>query len=156
MIDSARLDEIDKYASEATVGPWEVDGMDSGHSRYGMDLWITAGDAGDQVCSMDGLARAGNEKVARDDGGSDAWFIVNARTDVPELVAEVRRLQKIEAALLDAKKWKRTQEAALKMSAQARRHDWQIEEALDLEREARKVGESADELERILEGKCIA
>lgn len=156
MIDSARLDEIEKYASEATEGPWEVDGLDSGHSKFGMELWITAGDTGDQVCSMDGLARAGNEKVARDDGGSDAWFIVNARTDVPDLVAEVRRLQKIEAALLDAKKWKRTQEAALKMTAKEDRMIWQVESAHENEREARRLGESADELERILDGKGIA
>jgi hypothetical protein len=71
-------------------------GMDSGHSKYAHDWWVVAGDKGDTVCSMDGLTRSQNEELAQDDGNSDAWFIVNARTDVPDLVAEVRRLRALE------------------------------------------------------------
>jgi hypothetical protein len=47
----------------------------------------------DLICDMNGLSRSGNEKHAKDSGSADAWFIAHARTDVPELVAEVRRLQ---------------------------------------------------------------
>lgn len=84
------------------------------------------------------------------------WGSRHASQAIGDLLAEVRRLQKIEAVLLDAKKWKRTQEAALTHSAVEKRRRWDVEESLDDRAEARRLGESAEELERILEGKGIA
>ena len=96
-------------------------------------------------------------------GNSDSLgrrFYVRLRevlfADVPELLDEVDRLRKIEAALLDAKKWKRTQEATLKHSSRELYRMGHLESAHEDERDARMLGESAEELERILDGKTIA
>jgi hypothetical protein len=99
----------------------------------------------------DDLGQAADAKIA-----IAYWGSRHASQAIGELVAEVRRLQKIEAALIDAKKWKRTQEAVLKATAKEDRMIWQVESAHENEREARMLGESAEELERILEGKGIA
>jgi hypothetical protein len=80
---------------------------------------------------------------------SESW-------DAILLATEVRRLRKIETALIDARNWKRTQEAVLKATAKEDRMINQVESAYENEREARLLGASAEELERILEGKGIA
>ena len=58
-----------------------------------MSRWIVAGDYGDTICDMDGLARSDNEKLAKDDGGADAWFIAHAREDVPYLLDRIAELE---------------------------------------------------------------
>lgn len=82
----ARIAEDEAVARAATEGPWEADAMDAGHSRFEMNVWITAGDAGDTVCDMGGLQRSHNEKVALDDGYKDAQHI--ARHDPARVLAE--------------------------------------------------------------------
>lgn len=75
-----QLDEIEARANRATEGPWEVIG------------------GGEYVTGVSIV-------VAPDDGGvtsADAEFIASARTDVPQLVAEVRRLQGQVAAVREA------------------------------------------------------
>lgn len=81
----ARIAEDEKVARSATSGCWEVDAMDAGHSRYEMNVWVTAG-AVDVVCDMDGLARSRNEAVALDDGYKDAQHIT--RHDPARVLAE--------------------------------------------------------------------
>ena len=86
----SEMDEIKARVEGHTPGPWEVESMDSGHSRYETDFWITAGDAGDTVCGMDGLSRATlNERVARNDGKADAELIAAA----PKLLAALEAVE---------------------------------------------------------------
>lgn len=95
---SERIEEIRERLGKATPGPWEVEAMDAGHSRYEMNVWITEKSAGDVVCDMDGLARSHNEKYD-DDGYDDAAFIANAPADVAFLLDEVERLEREKANL---------------------------------------------------------
>ncbi len=70
------LDAIEARVEAATEGPWTV-GANAG---CGCCRWIRQGDEdGPQICNAD-------------DRGDDQ-FIAHARTDVPALVAEVRRLR---------------------------------------------------------------
>lgn len=89
------LNEIQDRANRATQGPWEAGGMDSGHSKYSVEAWVTTEKFGDQICSMDGLTRSQNEKDAKDDGEADAWFIAHSRTDVPKLTASLKAILKL-------------------------------------------------------------
>jgi len=84
------LAEIEGRAEGATGGPWEAFSMDSGHSRYEMSRGVITPDVGDSICDMDGLARASNERHAKDDGAADAAFIAHARTDVPAMAKALR------------------------------------------------------------------
>ncbi len=97
------LNEIQERASRATPGPWEAGGMDSGHSKYSMEAWVTTKKMGDQICSMDGLTRSQNEKEAKDDGEADAWFIAHARTDIPNLVVPLKEILELHAPSPDGK-----------------------------------------------------
>lgn len=77
MITSKELDRLQKLCDGATAGPWEADGP--GTNTY------------DRVTSC---VPEHTTEVAYDilhDG--DALFIAAARTALPELIAEVRRLQ---------------------------------------------------------------
>lgn len=88
----SRLEKVIEEAGRATEGPWEVDGMDSGHSKYLMDWWVAVGE-GDTICDMVGLTRAGNDDVAKDDGMDDAHFIASARTNVPAMAETLIEIQ---------------------------------------------------------------
>ena len=77
------LDEIERRTSAATLGPWKafVEGRDhtsgsnfirtGGRNSRGPDLELTGGTV------------------------ADIDFVANARQDLPKLVAEVRRLQRL-------------------------------------------------------------
>lgn len=83
----------------------------------------------------------------------DAWFISEVRPFVTDLVAEVRRLQKVESALKDAVAWKRTQVAALTYRGPM----WPGEDNYQVRqwaKDASLLKESADELERISNAGC--
>jgi hypothetical protein len=94
MTNPSKLDEIEVRASKATEGPWEVGGMDSGHSAFEMSIWVTTGN-GDSICDMDGQVRALNVAPPNDDGLADADFIAHAREDVPRLVAALRAVEAV-------------------------------------------------------------
>ncbi|MHB8406220.1 MAG: hypothetical protein ACYDCJ_12435 [Gammaproteobacteria bacterium] len=70
------LDAIEARANAATPGPWDTDEYDGG-----LRSTVTAG------------------PITSDE---DYDFIAHARTDVPALIAEVRRLRAIEARLKHA------------------------------------------------------
>lgn len=71
----AELEDIDMRAAQATPGPWE-------HK-------------GDDKCCEAWVEDTKHHKVTSRRGmlPQDAWFIANARTDIPALIAEVRRLR---------------------------------------------------------------
>lgn len=80
-MDQKYIDEIKAREQAATLGPWK-------------DPWYadTEEDA-DRICD-----NGGNPVVSIDEdghlliGSTDSWFICNARTDIPALIAEVERL----------------------------------------------------------------
>jgi hypothetical protein len=76
MISDQELDEIERRAHTATVGPWKsfVEGRD-----------FTSGDS---------FIRTGGEDIYLSGATvADQDFIANARADVPRLVAEIRALR---------------------------------------------------------------
>jgi hypothetical protein len=81
-MDEAKLQEIEARANAATPGPWQME-----------HRGVVAGSCRDVIDIVDDCAVSG----WRDYPANQA-FIAAARTDVPELVAEVRRL----TAALDA------------------------------------------------------
>lgn len=88
------LDEIEQRAKAATPGPW----VPGGTFGPGSDDVVAASFDGDWL----GVLRCPNNQE-----GADAWrhnrpFVAKARTDVPALVAEVRRLRHYVFGLRDA------------------------------------------------------
>ncbi len=75
-MNNEQLDAIEARANNATPGPWgEV--AESGQ-------WYIMGEKIDSwICNTDGMAQYNID------------FITHARTDIPALVAEVRRLRKL-------------------------------------------------------------
>ena len=86
---SDRIAEIENRLNAATPGSWATNGMDAGHSKYEMNIWVES-ENGDFICDMDGLTRSDNEK-ANDDGSADSNFIAHAPSDVAYLLAELRK-----------------------------------------------------------------
>lgn len=85
------LDELERLANAATDGPWAAPSPRISHWRR-------------DVCSIttnDGMGIANNLV------DTDAAFIARARTAVPELIAEVRRLREAlgERNNMTAKEW---------------------------------------------------
>lgn len=80
-----KIKKIKEQADAASKGPWVVEGMDAGHSKIGMNWWISSGDEGDIICDMDAYTRLTNEAVALDEGEHDAYFIADSRTNVPAM-----------------------------------------------------------------------
>ncbi|TXS23117.1 hypothetical protein EAO70_04930 [Streptomyces sp. adm13(2018)] len=79
-MDEQRLAEILARAEEAAPGPWESDGAEIYGTLAGVlmiDLWVG------ETLNIDDVPQA----------NANASFIAAARSDVPELVAEVQRLQ---------------------------------------------------------------
>lgn len=79
------LDAIEARANAATEGPWES--LDRG------DRLVAWRQRDDEL----GIAAFDYVVPEPMDNADDAEFIAHARTDVPALVAEVRRLRDIEA-----------------------------------------------------------
>lgn len=81
-ITDQRLDEIEALASKATRGPWWACNLGG--------EWNVAAPDGDCIA----YRICGN--LGMDDGTDDedvAKFVAASRTDVPDLVAEIRRLR---------------------------------------------------------------
>jgi hypothetical protein len=83
MSDTLDLDEVEARANAATEGPWRA--LTSG--RRGGDHWHVT-DSDQSIALIH--ASDGEDEDMRE---PDAEFIAHARTDVPALVAEVRRLR---------------------------------------------------------------
>lgn len=89
MITEERLKEIEARAKAAEAGPWDIDLLDDRVEAVGRKATDHGGE---------------NAWVLLSDGSpytldrADAEFIAHARQDVPDLVAEVRRLR---AALIE-------------------------------------------------------
>lgn len=83
-----RLKEIEDGCNAATVGPWWIEYReytdDSGMIRY--QPTVTTQDTDISIVYVDADAEY--------DLSPDAAFIANARIDVPQLIAEVRRLKR--------------------------------------------------------------
>ena len=81
---AAELDAIEQRANAATEGPWEA----SAHDHAAGDVPILDRTGHYLVICPDCGVRGGYERA-------DAEFIAHARSDVPALLAEVRRLRSI-------------------------------------------------------------
>lgn len=82
MMTESRLAEIEACANKATVGKWVAGRMD-------MESYtLTEGPFKQVYCGEDIVARGEG-----DDCRPNAAFVALARSAVPELIAEVRRLQ---------------------------------------------------------------
>jgi len=76
-------DEVLAYCNAATPGPWHTD---NGNIFSGESLLL---DHMQEFPTKDGLWRAGEQAMA------DCTMIANARTDLPELAEECKRLREI-------------------------------------------------------------
>ena len=84
MITETELNEIEARANAATPGPWEAAGWD-------VRTKITADD------QRGYLITSCQPSAFPENGAANTEFLSHARTDVPALVAEVRRLQGVNA-----------------------------------------------------------
>ena len=85
----ADLDAIEQRANAATKGPWENDGGGEIGQHFSLpEPWATV--VSTDVACMSYCYGGSAAGVERDE---DAEFIAHARSDVPALVAEVRRLR---------------------------------------------------------------
>ena len=82
----ADLDAIEQRANAASEGPWSQDSDDPGL------VWGEQRSSGDGYWSLF-ASETGHDATAQP---QDAEFIAHARTDVPALLAEVRRLRAME------------------------------------------------------------
>jgi hypothetical protein len=74
------LDAIEARAAAATPGPWCTDSWEiyqDSEYQPGISFWIG------ETCRAD----------EENDGRADAEFVAHARTDVPAMAAEIRRLR---------------------------------------------------------------
>lgn len=96
------LDVIDERVSACTPGPWHVRSLDDDYAmvliaistkpdRGLSEMWPNF-DCGEMVAAT--LVQR-PRYVDAEDGlwDENAWFIANARTDVPRLIKEIRRLR---------------------------------------------------------------
>jgi hypothetical protein len=77
-----RIEQIEKRCNAATAGPWKVWGRavmaDPKGTSNLADCFVVA----DTYCNVDGSPR-----------GNDADFTAHARTDIPDLLSEIKRLR---------------------------------------------------------------
>lgn len=93
-MDEAKLSEIEARARAATPGPWLVCAAEDAAEGLPVAFFGRGSGPKDVAVRSDGPPRG-----TADD---DAAFVAHAREDVPALVAEVRRLQKANEALVAA------------------------------------------------------
>lgn len=115
-----QLAEIEARAAKAMPGPWVHGGSQDIHTEDEMDV-ADACRGGGYLCA-EGLA--------------DADFIAHARTDIPLLIAELRRLRKQYGELRDAlcsKSWapRDNHERVVALAKMMKRRESKIEAARD-------------------------
>ena len=90
-MDEQRLAEIEARVNAASPAPWWYDGWHSvvfGPRPEVVESWFYTD------CRVFDDGSAGGEYDQKIDmEGPDAAFIMQARTDIPDLIAEIRRLQ---------------------------------------------------------------
>ena len=91
---AADLDTIEQRANAATEGPWEA----SAHDHAAGDVPILDRTGHYLVICPDCGVRGGYERA-------DAEFIAHARSDVPALLAEVRRLRAAAERVRELHEW---------------------------------------------------
>lgn len=84
-----KLRQVEQLLADATPGPWFVDGMDSGHSKYEMNLWVTT-ENGDVICDMDASTRVEMNQTAKDEGWADQALIALAPTLLQKMSTALR------------------------------------------------------------------
>ena len=87
MIDEQRLREIEERAAKATAGPWEWAGWDL-EQMVGVGYKTVIG-RDNNSC---GYVCCGGHSPLMDNEKPDMEFLKHSRQDVPDLCAEVRRL----------------------------------------------------------------
>lgn len=93
-----KLEEIKKRAEEATPGPWEVTISNDDYPPVVYSVFTS--DYGDTVAQLSEEERAFLREGPLSTESADAWFIANARTDVPRLVAALEGvLEHVDACL---------------------------------------------------------
>lgn len=115
-----RLAEIEARAAKATPGPW----VHGGGQDIQTEDEIDVADA----CKGDGYLCA--------EGLADADFIAHSRTDIPDLIAEIRRLRAQYEELRDAlcaKAWapRDNHERVVALAKMMKRRESKIEAARD-------------------------
>lgn len=93
LIDEARLAEIEARANAATPGPWRAGTVEAEGKVWARDPTALGGPSLGERCVFDANPHYPHN--------ANRAFIAHARTDVPDLVAEVRRLT---AALATARR----------------------------------------------------
>ena len=108
---NAELDEIEARANAATKGPWFV-----GQAVPGLES-VSRPDRRNIYCGdcSDVTSAAANIRI------EDAEFIAHARSDVPKLLAEVRRLQEMLKAKIVAEFLPAIKQVDAAFEAEARR-----------------------------------
>jgi hypothetical protein len=86
-ITDADLSELQRLSNAAAPGPWEVD-----HTKSDVESYAVV-HAGGTVCLESEEQPGDFDQDLRDMIAADFAFIAAARTAVPALVAEVRRLR---------------------------------------------------------------
>ena len=125
-----RLAEIRARAEAATVGPWWT-------TRNLRPATIFSGEGSDD-----------NNVVAGDAEPADATFIAAARTDVPELVAEVERLQARVGSCDGGCNYNSGPEETCSLHGRPVAEVWQIVNDVAAERDAR-INALAQQVEKV-------
>lgn len=95
-LSAARVEEIEARANAASAGPWESRETDDGHkvTLYGPGEYSGNHESHHEWhCDHMLWGEVDAEAAQFAEAQADADFIAHARTDIPDLLAEVRRLQ---------------------------------------------------------------
>ena len=86
------LDAIEARAMDATGGPWLPKYAKVFYPNGEAEHWVKSTADGLTVASL--RYRPQGREIGEDQSDLDALFIAHARTDIPALLAEVKRLRK--------------------------------------------------------------
>lgn len=89
-MDEATLKAIEERAAAATPGPWEPKLMKAVHANGEATHDVRSAADGTTAASM--RFRPLGAEIGEDQADRDCFFIAAARSDVPALVAELKRL----------------------------------------------------------------
>jgi len=84
------LKRIEERESKATKGPWETGDGSPEFYHEGRDAVVCL-----DLATIEGMAVLAKLNFHLPNWENDSEFIAHARTDIPALVAEVRRLNKV-------------------------------------------------------------